>query len=383
MLLHVTRKRGVVTGAVAHSGMMEKRKILLLGEFGGFTRRIARALSRDPGIECVIGVADARRRGRLARETGHSVVAVPHDPHGVRCAIEGVFAVINTRGPFVARNFTVAEQCAESGVHYVDPADSNDYIAGLMRLARRAEKHGSLIVTAAAAAPTVTALLVDMLAPEFDRIREIHACLAHGKNDCRDRATARAVLHYLNVVTRMKEKGRWRELRGWSRPRPVPFPAPVGRRRGYLCDMPDLDIFPRRYGAQTVTFRAALSSRASNAVLSLSRRLRRGGAAPEPAAPVTAALRAISALPGFGDPNGGLGVELHGDKGGEPLARTVFLLARDGSTPAIAAAPTVALVRKWVSRGVSAAGVTPCVGLLDWADVRDALREHDIVLVRV
>ena len=362
--------------------MMQKKKILLLGEYGAFTRRIGHALSRDPGIECVIGLADARRRAQLERESGHAVVAVPHDPHSIRRALEGVFAVINTRGPFVARNYTVAEQCVERGVHYVDPADSNEYVGGLVRLARRAEKRGSLIVTAAAAAPTVTALLVDMLAPEVDHIQEIHACLAQGKNDCRDRATARAILHYVDVVARLKEKGRWREFRGWSRSRPVYFPAPVGRRRGYLCDGPDLEIFQKRYGAQTVTLRAALSSRASNMVLSWCRWLKRRGMMQGLPSPAAALLQAISAVPGFGDPNGGLGVELRGEKAGERLSRSVFLLARDGNTPAIAAAPAVALVKKWVRRGVATAGVVPCVDLLDWAELRDELMGHDIVLVR-
>jgi saccharopine dehydrogenase-like NADP-dependent oxidoreductase len=336
--------------------MMQKKKILLLGEYGAFTRRIDCALSRFPDIECVIGVADAGRRARLEREAGHAVVAVPHDPHSIRRALEGIFAVINTRGPFVAKNYMVAEQCAECGVHYVDPADSNEYVNGLGRLARKAEKHGSLIVTGAAAAPTVSALLVDMLAPEFDHIHEIHAC--------------------------MKEKGRWHEFQGWTRPQSVYFPVPIGRRRGYLCDGLDLDIFPKRYGAQTVTFRTALSSRASNFVLSFSRWLKRRGMMQSLPSPVRASLLAISALPRFGDPNGGLGVEVRGDKDGEPLTRSVFLVARDGNTSAIAAAPAVALVRKWVRQGVSSAGVTPCVGLLDWPEVRNELMDYDIVLVR-
>lgn len=382
MTAHVTRKRGVVTGRYTHSGMMQKKKILVLGEFGAFTRRISQALSQSPDIECVIGVADASRRARSGQDAGNTFITVLQDAHSIRRAIEGVFAVVNTRGPFLARNYTVAEQCMERGVHYVDPADSNEYVSGLARLTRKAEKSGSLIVTGAAAAPTVSALLVDMLMPEFDRIREIHTCLAQGKNDLRDLATARAILRYVDLVLRMKERGRWREIEGWTRPAPAYFPAPVGRRRGYLCDMLDLDIFPKRYGAQTVTFRTALSSRASNSVLSFSRWLKRRGMVQGLPSPVAKLLYAISVSPGFGDPNGGLGVEVRGDKGEDHLARSVFLVARDGNTSAIAAAPAIALVRKWVRLGVPVAGVTPCVGLLGWPEVRTELLGHDIVLVR-
>jgi hypothetical protein len=131
-----------------------------------------------------------------------------------------------------------------------------------------------------------------------------------------------------------------------------------------------------------VTFRTALSSRASNFVLSFSRWLKRHGMMQSLPSPVTASLHAISVLPRFGDPNGGLAVELRGDKGGEPLVHSVFLVARDGNTPAIAAAPAIALIRKWTRQGVSTAGVTPCVGLLDWTEVRNELMEYDIVLVR-
>ena len=381
MAVHVTRKRNVVTGAIAHPGMIQKKKILLLGEYGAFSRRIHRALSRSPHIECVIGVADARR-ARSQWGADCALVTVLGDPHSIQGAIKDVFAVVNTRGPFLDRNYTVAEQCAERGVHYVDPADSNEYVSGLGRLTRKAEKSGCLIVTGAAAAPAVSALLVDMLAPEFDRIREIHACLAPGKNDYRDRATARAILRYSDHVLRMKEKGRWHEFKGWTRPRPVYFPAPVGRRRSYVCDMLDLDIFPKRYGAQTVTFRTALSSRASNFVLSFCRWLRNRGMIRSLPSPMLTLLNAFSTLPGFGDPNGGLGVEVHGDKGGDRITHSIFLVARAGNASAIAAAPSVALVKKWVREGVSAAGVTTCVGLLEWPDVRDELLDHDIVLVR-
>lgn len=362
--------------------MTTKKKMLVLGEQGNFGRRISAALSRSPGIECIIGLDETRRNARLARERGGAVVIVPNDPSSVRRALDGVFAAVNIRGPFLDGDCTVAEQCAELGVHYVDPADSRIHAKGLSRLASKAQRSGSLIVTGAVSAPAVSALLVEMLAPEFDSIRAIHVCLAPGKNDCRELATARAILGYSTHPQRMKAKGRWRQFENWTQPQPVEFPAPVGRRHGYLCDMPDLEIFPKRYGARTVTFRTALSSLTANLLLSSCRWFIRRDVAQNLPSPADALLRAIGAIPGVGSSNGGLAVEVRGIRKGKRLAHSVFLIARDGNGSAIAAAPSIALVKKWVREGVAAAGVTPCVGLLNWADVRNELLDYDIVLVR-
>src|SRR3990167_1373124 len=162
MAVHVTRKRNVVTGAIAHPGMIQKKKILLLGEFGAFIWRIHCALSQSPHVECVIGVADARRaRSQWGADCALDTVLC--DSHSIQGAIKDAFAVINTHGPLLDRNYTVAEQCAERGVHYVDPADSNEYVSGLGRLTRKAEKSGCLIVTGAAAAPAGSPFLVGMI----------------------------------------------------------------------------------------------------------------------------------------------------------------------------------------------------------------------------
>ena len=362
--------------------MTQKKKILILGEQGAFSRRIRDALSRSPDIECVIGVSNERQRERLVRKTHSTVMTVLHDSHSLQRALKDIFAVVNTWGPFLDRDYTVAEQCAELGVHYIDPADTREHATGLTHLARKAEKTGSLIVTGAATAPTLSAALVDMLVPEFDRIREIHACIALSKLDCRELATARAILNYSSVMMRMKEKGRWQEFEGWSKPRPVYFPAPVGRRRGYLCDMLDLDIFPRLYGAQTVTFRTALSSRTGSVVLSLCRWLKRRDMIQNLPQPAALLLRTLSRLRGVGNRHGGLGVEVRGTKDGGRAIHSIFLIARDENSPAIAAAPAVALIKKWAREGVPGPGIKTCVGMLDWPSLRDEMAEYDIVLVR-
>ena len=151
----------------------------------------------------------------------------------------------------------------------------------------------------------------------------------------------------------MKERGRWREFHYWSRPQTVAFPKPLGRRRAYLCDHPDLDLFPKRYGAQTVTFRIALPWRSFNLALAGVGWLRRHEVITQtPASLLTLARAGARLLPTRRLP-GGIRVELRGERRGEELTHTVALLARDRHSAAISTAPILALVKQWLARGVA------------------------------
>lgn len=362
---------------------MLPKRILILGPFGPFGQRLARALARLPEAECLLGAEPTDAAERLARETGAQVVAVnAREPESVRHALPGVFAVINTHGPFLEPEYTVADQCAELGVHYIDPGETRDYVDGMQRLARAAERSGAMIVTAASAAPAVSAALVDMLDPEFDRVREIHTCLSPGARDQRELAAMCAILSHADNPARMKERGRWREFYYWSQPQRVDFPAPLGRRRGYLCDGPDLDLFPRRYGATTVTFRMALPWLSFNLALAGVGWLGRREVLDAPPAWLLTLVRAGARYLPTRRCGGGLRVEVRGERRGDELTHTAFLIARDRHSPAIAAAPILALAKKWLVRGTAERGVFPCVGLLDWDELRAELRDHDIVLIR-
>lgn len=363
---------------------MLQKKILVLGPFGAFGRRVATALAAIPQVACQLGADATNSAARIAHELGATTVpADVHDPASLERALADVFAVVNTCGPFLEADSAVAGLCAERGVHYVDPADAHDHVGNIARLGRKAEKSGSLLVTGAAAVPAVSAVLVDMLMRDFDRIREIHTCLLPGTRDWRELSTVRSILGHAVSPARTKERGRWRAFYPWTDPETVRFPKPVGKRRVYLCDSPDLDLFPRRYGAQTVTFRTGLPWRGLNLALSFLGWLKRRGLLANVPAPLAAVIRASSRLPSLGHAGGGLGVEVHGEKRGRELTHTAYLIARDGGGAAIAAAPMLALVRKWVTHGVPVAGAMPCVGMFGWEELRNELLGHDVVLVRV
>jgi hypothetical protein len=359
------------------------KKILVLGGYGSFGRRISRILAAIPSVDCVIGGRHPSLAGQTAGENITVVEVNVNEPASLRRALEGVFAVVNAVGPFQERDYTVAETCAGRGIHYVDLADGRAYVDGIARLQRRATQKGCLIVSGASSVPAVSAALIEMLAPEFDHISEIHTCLSPGNKNPLGLATVRAFLSYTGAAFRIRERGRWRYAYGWSESQTVKFPRPVGKRRVYLCDVPDLDIFPTRYGAQSVSFRAGMELDLFNYGLAFLGRFRRWGWIKNLTIWAPGLITISHLFRSFGGVAGGMRVLMRGQKNGREIEHTLFLLARDDNGPAISCSPAVALIRKWVEHGVPETGAVPCVGLLTWDEIKAELVNYDITLVRV
>ncbi|MHB8622158.1 MAG: saccharopine dehydrogenase family protein [Sulfuricaulis sp.] len=378
-ILRMVAEDGTAEQAICYDvpAIMGKRILVLAGD-GAFGRRISQAVAAIPSAECVMGVSNPNNVGAHAS----AVVVNVHDPASLRRALEGVFAVVNSMGPFQGREYTVAETCAGMGIHYVDLADTRAYVEGITRLQHRAQQKNCVIVSGASSVLTVSSALVEMLVPEFDRVTEIHACISPGNKNPFGEAMVRTILSYAGNPLRFKDQGRWHYAYGWSNPKVVLFPKPVGKRRVYLCDVPDLDIFPMRYGAHTVTFRAGLELNLFNYGLVILGRLRRWGWITNLSrwAPGLTAFGRF--FHGFGKVSGGMRVLVRGRKHEQEAEHTVFLLARDANGPAFECSPAVALIRKWVEHGVTDAGAQPCVGLLTWDEIKAEMVDYDITLVR-
>jgi saccharopine dehydrogenase-like NADP-dependent oxidoreductase len=359
------------------------KRILILGGNGALGRHISRAVAAMPSAECVIGSRRPRRGNGIAGEKIAALTVNVHDPASLRQACDGVFAVVNATGPFQAHDYTVAETCAGLGIHYVDLAETRAHVDGITRLNRRAQQRNCLIVSGASTVPAVSSALVDMLSPEFDRISDIHVCLTQGnKTPCGD-ATLRTILGNAGSSIRLKENGRWRYAYGWSESEKVVFPRPVGPRRVYLGDAPDLDFFPARYGAQTVSFRTGLGLKVFNRGLFVLARMRRLGWIRNLPGWAPGLLAASRLFRGFGSVAGGMRVLVRGRKNGEEIQHTAFLVSRDSDGLMISCSPALALIRRWVERGVPETGAVPCIGQLGWDEIKAEMVNHDIVLVRV
>ena len=339
-------------------------------------------LAPDAAMECIVAGRDAGRGKPYADSIGVQFLSLDMaHPPALRAALDGVFAVVDTCGPFQGRGYGVAEACIAQGVHYVDVADARAYVKGFSRLNEGARERGCLLVTGAGTLPAVTSTLVDSMTARFDRITEIHTAISTGNRDLRGPAALRNILSYAGRPISVMEKGGWRTHYGWSRPQSIRFPAPVGKRRVYLIDTPDLDIFPQRYAAHTVSARAGMQLGLFNHGLYVLARLKRHNRIADLSRHVRPLLTASRMFRASGDATGGVRVAVRGEHQGQKVEHHAFLIARDTRGIVIPASPSVALIRKWVHQGVSSTGAVPAVGLLTLDDIRNVLRGYEVSLV--
>lgn len=355
------------------------KKVLVLGGYGACGSHISRLLARDAGIACVIGGRDVVRGGALADELG--ALFVPVDitrPASLNAALEGVFAVVNACGPFHWQDYTVAERCARRGVHYVDFATDRGYVLGIAKLSPQAAGSGAALVSGGGSLLALSSVLVDAIRDPFDTIDRIDVAVSYGGGCQRGVAAMRALLYGQRLPAQVHEEGVWRQAPGWSRGQVVEWPAPLGRRRLYAVDAPEVSLFAERYGAP-VTYRAGLESPAMNHALAwLGSMSRMGiiGDLPSRAGLVHGLYRWMR---GSGQARFGLRVSLTGTRDQRELVRSAGLVAEDRDMAAHCA-PVLALVRRWIA-GQVIAGAGPFLGLLSLADMTEELQQSKAVLL--
>jgi hypothetical protein len=284
-------------------------RVVVLGGTGNFGARICRALAGDPRIELVVAARDLQRTHRFAGELQARAAALDTAAADFAQRLERCEPglVIHTAGPFQGQDYGVARAAARAGSHYIDLADGRRFV-----------------------------------------------CDFAGALDSAFRGADRTAV-----------SGRWQPLRGWSDPQPVRF-ARLRTRRGALCDIPDLELFPARYaGVQDVMFRAALEVGASQygfAALAALRRLGLPLHSPRLARWLHEGGKLFDLL---GTPDGGMVVRLRGTAAeGAPLQLAWNIFAPDHHGPEIPCMAAILLARRLAGGEALPPGAMPCTGLV-------------------
>jgi saccharopine dehydrogenase-like NADP-dependent oxidoreductase len=360
------------------------KTILILGGSGFFGERIAAALASDSSLTVLVAGRDSARAAAAAHAIGLPLeqalsVATGDAKLSQTFRALRVDLVIHAAGPFQGQDYAVARAAIEAGCHYLDLADGRQFVMGIDTLAASARARGVTVISGASSLPALSSAVVDRYLAKFQFLDSIEIGISSGAR-APGLATVRGVFSYGGKPFRVWKDGVWVERYGWLDIHRHKFPQPLGRRWLGSCDIPDLELFPRRYPAvKTVSFQAGFASDLGHLVVWSLAALVKAGALPGMeafAAPLNRISRWMEPLV---SDTGGMFVTL---KGGGPDRRRLSiswnLIARRNHGPYIPCAAAIALAAKIAGGVPLPAGAMPCVGLLTVEELLEPLRALDI-----
>jgi Saccharopine dehydrogenase NADP binding domain len=354
-------------------------KVLVLGGYGNFGKRIARLLTRN-GVAVIIAGRDRSKADGLVRTLPEGLAeAAAFDAKtdlGRHLATSDTAVVVNTCGPFQTSDYGVARTCIESGVHYIDLADGRDFVVGITTLQNNAAARGVTVISGASTVPALTSAVIEHYLPQLSEIDALTFGIAPGQKAERGLATTQAILSY--VGKQLKPCAGFKLRYGWQDLYRQSYPE-IGNRWMANCDIPDLDLLPGKYGIDKIRFSAGME----NPIIHLGMWLMswgvRLGAPVDLPKHASALLRVSNWFDAFGTADGGMHVILEGkDRNGRRISKKWFIVARDGDGPYIPTAPAVILAQKILADKLNVRGAMPGVGMVTLGDYLHELRGLNI-----
>jgi hypothetical protein len=153
-------------------------QLLVLGATGIMGMRIV-ALARRllPGVAVLRGW----RHARPDREPDARAVDL-HNPASLRAALAGVAAVINAVGPFDYDPAPIVRTCLEAGCHYVDIAETPEFLDRVEEAAAQAGSRCTHAVSGCSTVPGLVRVLVQSWADRTD-LRAVRVFLGMGSRN--------------------------------------------------------------------------------------------------------------------------------------------------------------------------------------------------------
>lgn len=362
------------------------RSVVVLGGYGNFGRRIVAALAMQSQHRILIAGRNRLEAAQLARAIGGNTEPLFLDCRAPTLAEDLMRAdaklVVHTAGPFQGQDDAVPRACIEAGAHYIDLADARAFVCGIRGLDEAAKGRDTLIVSGASSLPALSSAVIDRLARAFSSIESIEHSITSGAIPP-GLATMNGVLAYAGKPFERWHEGCWQSVYGWQDLKWARFPVPLGLRCVANCDVPDLELFPRRYpSVKSVVFRAGVAQPSSMLAIWLGAWAVRLGLMRSLTPLVPRLHRLAFARARNGSKHSAMRIEVRGlDAESRRLSRTWTLVAAKDHGPHIPCFAAIALARKVLRDEISVRGAMPCMGLLDVEEILEVGRGLEIAVV--
>jgi saccharopine dehydrogenase-like NADP-dependent oxidoreductase len=362
------------------------RNVVVLGGYGNFGKRIVENLACIENITILIAGRTLSKSSALVeilKDTASAslnplVIDIFAEDFKEQLAAISPFLVIHTSGPFQGQDYRVPKACIECGAHYIDLADDRRFVCDIGELDNQAKEKGVLIVSGSSSVPGLSSAVVDSYQNQFSAIESIALAIAPGNKAERGLATVEAILSYTGHPLNVFKQGRWQNVYGWMDSKINDFGGFVGKRHLANVDVPDLELFPKRYSvSQQVSFQAGLEIPLLHLTMVGMAYLSKIGLVKNWAPLSKAIVNASNVFLPLGSDKGAMEVRICGkDNDGNAKQVKWTLYAPKGNGPYIPTLSTIILARKLLSSSSDQtnqgtkleAGAKPCVGLLQLSD---------------
>ncbi|QIK80325.1 saccharopine dehydrogenase [Lysobacter sp. HDW10] len=362
-------------------------RVVVLGGYGLFGQRISARLAKDPSFHVSVAGRHPDKANDLIRTLDEDArsrcASVAIDTHAsdfpARLAALSPHIVIDTAGPFQARDLRVPHAALQAGAHCIDLADGRDYVARIQTLDDLAKAKGLRVISGASSVPGLSAAVIAALAPSFERLDSVNVGISPGNHTPRGLATTEAILSYVGKPFSILEAGTSTTVHGWQSLRKVDFEG-VGRRWFARCEVPDLDVLPALYPSlKNCDFRAGLELHRMHFGLWLASWVVRAGLMPSLATFAKPLLRISELWQTSGSDTGVMHIDLKGtDAQGNANGMRWEIIARQGDGPEIPATPAVVLAQKLARGDIKGGGASACANLFDLASLLSSLAPFKI-----
>jgi hypothetical protein len=365
-------------------------RIIVLGGYGVFGGKLARRLIAETSADILVAGRSLDKAQAFCRSFGGTPVAIDRDA-GLPSALaeHRPDIVVDAAGPFQAYGddpYKVARATIAIGAHYVDLADDADFVAGIGALDAQARTARVAVISGASTVPAISSAAADALTAGLTHIALIDTAILPGNRAPRGLSVVRAIVGQVGRPLTAWRGGTWTTPVAWADTKRVTLAVdgvlPVERRRASRIGAPDLLLFPKRYGARSVEFRAGLELGLLHEGLRTLGWLVRFGVL-RSLLPLTRPMKwTADRLEGFGSDRGGMLVRVVGrNADGEGIERTWTVIAEAGDGPEIPPTPALLICRTLVAhidaaddtRSLPMPGAFPAVGLLTLAEIEAGL----------
>ncbi|CCK77505.1 Saccharopine dehydrogenase [Oleispira antarctica RB-8] len=353
---------------------MAVRKVLILGGYGNFGKRIAESLSAIKGITIVIAGRSIKKAEALCEALSEKgalaeLSAIAIDIHSTQFLYQlktlAPDLVIHTGGPFQGQDYCVAKACIDIRSHYIDLADDRRFVCDITNLNDQAKDKNVLIVSGASSVPGLSSTVIDQFVNQFSSLEEIDFAIAPGNQAERGEATVRGILSYTGHPFKVLNDGQWVNRYGWMSARRLNFGKVIGRRWLANIDIPDLELLPKRYkGVKTVSFQAGLELPLLHLGMVFMALLAKIGLIKDWSIFTRLIFNASEIFKRLGTDTGGMQINLKGfDENNKPKAVKWILVAEKGIGPYIPTLSAIILAKKLIAGSIDARGASPCLGM--------------------